>query len=110
MSSLREPHLLYQSRETRIIVQTGQRRVIAQARHAGIVLVVGTIEPFEGLVLFTAPGVDRSDLKGRSGRVFLLQYIECLFRFQRVTEGVFEHRGPGQAEGLVRSTEMSARV
>ena len=32
-------------------MQAGERRVIAQARHAGIVLVIGTIEPFEGEVL-----------------------------------------------------------
>ena len=91
-------------------MQGRECRVIAQARHPGIVLVVGTIKPFEGVVLFTTPGVDRGDLKRRSGRVFRLQRIQCLFRFQRVTEGVFDHRGPGQSEGLVRGTEMSARV
>ena len=58
-SLLCEPHLLHQRRETRIIVQGRERRIIAQARHAGIVLVVGTIEPFEGEVLLTTPGVDR---------------------------------------------------
>ena len=60
-------------------MQAGERRIIAQARHASIVLFVGTIEPFEGVVLFTAPGVDLSDLKGLPGRVFRLQDVQCLF-------------------------------
>src|SRR4029453_16843097 len=110
MSSLREPHLLHQRRETRIIVQTGERRVVAQAWHAGIVLVVGTIEPFEGVVFFTTPGVDRSDLKRRSGRVFRLQGVQCLFGFRLVTKCVFDHGGPGQSEGLVRGSEMGERA
>ena len=110
LSLLREAHLLYQRGETRIIVQPGERRVIAQAGHAGVVLVIGALEPFESAVLFTTPRVNGSDLKGRSGGVFRFQRVQRLLRFGRVTESVFKHRCPGESEGLVRRPEVGERV
>src|SRR5271156_522903 len=86
MASLGQVHLAQEHFVARVAAQVVERRVGLDIGESPIALPIGVFQPFERLVVFSAPGKDLCDLESCFSRVLRDQLFERVLRLSHMAE------------------------